>query len=306
MVLPDLTNYLLFVRVVEAGSIGAAARDLGMPKSTLSRRLTELEKAQGVRLLHRSTRGLKLTDIGQAFLVHCQAMVSAAESAQQVTQEAQEVPRGEVHLSSPYALSQSLLNRLLPDFMRLYPEVRVRLTVTNRPINLVDEGVDIALRVRSSIEDSSLIARELGESTLTLYVAPKLLATIGEPTRPEDLKALPQLSLHDSSGRYRYALREPQGEQVTLEFQPRLITDDMIVLRDAAIAGNGVVALPHYLCAEAIDRGDLVRVLADWQLPPGIMHMVYPHRRGLLPAVRALIDFLAERLPETARRALDL
>src|SRR5690554_6807040 len=307
MSIPDLTNYLIFARVVAAGSISAGARDLNMPKSTVSRRLTDLEEQQGVRLMHRSTRGLKLTDIGQAFLVHCETMVAAAEAAQQVTQLVQEAPRGDIHVSSPYAISQSMLVALLPEFMSKYPDVRVNLMVTNRPVNLIDEGIDVALRVRSFIEDSSLIARPLAESPGTLYRSPNRgdVAQINAPLQhPLDLVKFPHLSLHYTSGRYRYDMTSNQGEKLSVSFRPRLITDDMMVLREAAIDGLGIVSLPNYLCKEAVAAGHLVRVLPDWSLPMGIMHMVYPYRRGLLPAVRVFIDFLAERLPITARSSL--
>lgn len=304
MTLPDLTNYLIFARVVEAGSISAGARLLQMPKSTISRKLTQLEEEQGIRLLYRNTRGLKLTDVGEAFLVHCQAMIAAAEAAQQVTQRVRETPRGTIHVSSPYALSQSFLTKLLPLFMQRYPEVVIDLKVTNRPVNLLDEGVDVALRVRPEIEDSSLIARPLADSPLTLYAAPSLLAQVGAPEHPLDLIKFAHLSLHYTSGRYRYQLKHSGGEQLSININPRLITDDMIVLREAAMQGDGIVALPTYLCAEAVAANQLARVLPDWQLPMGILHLVYPHRKGLLPAVRVFVDFLVETLPPLADKLL--
>lgn len=299
--LPDLTNYMLFAKTVAAGSISEAARELGMPKSTLSRRLTDLENEQGVRLLHRSTRGLKVTDIGRAFLVHCESMVAAAEAAQQVTQLVQETPRGDIHISCPYAISQSLLVHLLPEFMAMYPEVRVHWLVTNQPVNLIEEGVDVALRVRPTIEDSSLIARTLSRAPTTLYAAPQFLQQY-PVEHPLDLVHVPLLSLHYSSGRYRYELTHSAGEKLSISYQPRLITDDMFVLREAAIAGQGLVALPNYICSEAVQLQQLQRVLPEWSLPIGIMHLVYPYRRGLLPAVRVFVDFLVERLPAYAEQ----
>ena len=303
MAIPDLTNFLIFARVVAAGSISAGARDLDMPKSTVSRRLTELEQQQGVRLLHRGTLGLRLTDMGRAFLAHCETLVEAAEAAQQVTQLVQDMPRGDIHLSSPFALSQSMLRELLPEFMRRYPEVRVHLLVTNRPVNLIEEGIDVALRVRSRIDDSSLIARPLADAPSTLVAAPELLA--GRTNlHPLDLVHLPQLSMHYTSGRYRYDFTHSSGEQLSLSYRPRLITDDMFVLLESAIAGHGVVALPNYIVAEAVQNGQLQLALPDWRLPMGIMHIVYPYRRGILPAVRVLIDFLAEQMPLAAKHSL--
>ena len=138
--------------------------------------------------------------------------------------------------------------------MRDYSEVNVELMVTNRPVSLIDEGIDVALRVRANIEDSSLVARPLADSQHTLYGAPSLVAERGEPKHPLDLIDFPHLSLHYTSGRYGYQLTADDGEQLTISTQPKLITDDMIVLREAAIQGQGLVSLPSYLCVDIVQR----------------------------------------------------
>ncbi|WP_417447504.1 LysR substrate-binding domain-containing protein [Idiomarina abyssalis] len=301
MSFPDVTNYYLFAQVIASGSISAASRDLSLPKSTISRKMTQLEDEQGTRLFHRSRSGLKLTDVGREFLVHCERLVSAAESAQQVTQRLLDKPRGKVEVSAPYAISQSLLVQVLPEFMSLYPEVEIQLVVTNRPVNLVEEGIDVALRVRPTIEDSSLIARPISQAPQTLYIAPGLIQDKAI-LKPEDLLKFEHLSMHYTNGRYGYELIHSSGQQKNIRIKPRLITDDMIVLREAAIKQLGIAALPNYLCNEAVNNGDLVPVLTDWHLPIGIMHMTYSHRRGILPAVRVFIDFLAEKLPDLAQQ----
>ncbi|RUO72996.1 LysR family transcriptional regulator [Idiomarina ramblicola] len=301
MSFPDVTNYYLFAQVIASGSISAASRELSLPKSTISRRMAQLEQEQGTRLFHRSRSGLKLTDVGREFLVHCERLVSAAESAQQVTQRLLEKPRGKVEISAPYALSQSLLVQVLPEFMSLYPEVEIQLIVTNRPVNLIEEGIDIALRVRPTIEDSSLIARPISPAPQTLYIAPALIKN-DSILEPEDLQKFEHLSMHYTHGRYGYELTHSSGSQKNIRIKPRLISDDMIVLREAAINKLGIASLPNYLCTEAVNNGELVPVLTDWHLPVGIMHMTYSHRRGILPSVRVLIDFLAEKLPELAQR----
>jgi DNA-binding transcriptional LysR family regulator len=272
-----------------------------LPKSTISRKIALLEQEQGTRLFHRSRSGLKLTDVGREFLVHCERLVSAAESAQQVTQRLLDKPRGKVEISAPYALSQSLLVQVLPEFMSLYPEVEIQLVVTNRPVNLIEEGIDIALRVRKNIEDSSLIARPISQAPQTLYISPDLINQ-NSITEPEDLLTFEHLSMHYTNGRYGYELIHSSGQQKNIRIKPRLITDDMIVLREAAIKKLGIVALPNYLCNDAVNSGELVPVLTDWHLPIGIMHITYSHRRGILPAVRVLIDFLAEKLPHLAQQ----
>lgn len=299
----DLTNLALFAHVAEQGSFSQAARILGMPKSTLSRRINELELSQGVRLLNRSTRKLSLTDVGRAFLVHCQTLVAAAEAAEQVTQFVQEKPRGRVRLSSPYALSQSLLIKILPLFMQRYPDVIIDLVVSNAPVNLIDDQIDVALRVRSKIEDSSLIARPLAPSPLALFAHTDFIRERGVPQHPTDLISWPSLSMHYSSGRYQYDFTSVNGENMSISYKPRLITDDLWVLREAAAQKQGMAALPVYLCHEYVAQGLLAPVLPKWRLPVGNMHLVYPHRRGLLPAVRLLIDFLVEQMPIAASEA---
>lgn len=296
----DITNMVLFARTIKAGSISAAARDLGMPKSTLSRRLTELEREQGIRLVHRTTRKLTLTEVGKAFLVHCQAIDEAAEAAADVSKRVLDVPRGDLRVSCPYAVCQSLIARVLPQFMQQYPEVKIHLVATNKPVNLIDEGIDVAIRVRPKIEDSALVARPISPAPTTLYASPDFVASAGPLQHPLDLMKQPTLSLHYSSGRYALELQHASGEAITITHQPRLITDDMWVIREAAAAGQGIAALPNYLCREYVANNKLVRILPEWSLPAGIMHLVYPHRRGLLPAVRVFVDYLVEQLPLAA------
>ncbi|WP_114417892.1 LysR family transcriptional regulator [Marinospirillum perlucidum] len=297
----DLTNLVLFAEVVEQGSFSQAARLLGIPKSTLSRRIADLEEEQGVRLLQRSTRQLTLTEIGREFLVHCQAVRAAAQAADQVTQFVQERPRGRVRLSCPFAISQNMLSHLIPEFMAAYPEVIVDIWVTNQPVNLLEDKVDLALRVRASLEDSSLIARPLSPSRQALFAHPDYLKHQGEPRHPSELASWSSLSMQYSSGRYVYDLTsEKTGEVVHWKHQPRLICDDLWLLREAAAQGQGVAALPVDLCTEYVTTGRLQRVLPEWQLPVSHLHLVYPHRRGLLPAVSVLIDWLVERLPGQA------
>ena len=293
----DLTNLALFATVVEQGSFSQAARVLGMPKSTLSRRIAELEEQQGVRLLNRTTRQLVPTAIGRAFLEPCQALVAAAQAAEAITQQVQERPRGRVRLSCPYAVSQNMLVGLIPEFMAHYPEVEVDVWVTNQPVKLLEDRVDIALRVRAGEEDSSLIVRPLAPSVQVLVASPEALARWGTPRHPRDLLSWPSLSMPYSSGRYVYPLTALEGQTQFINHQPRLLTDDLWMLKEAAAQGQGMAALPEDLCREDLDQGRLKRLLPEWQLPVSHLHLVYSHRRGLVPGVRVLIDWLVERLP---------
>jgi DNA-binding transcriptional LysR family regulator len=299
----DLNDMRYFARVIAEGGFSAAARALGVPKSTLSRRIAQLEDQLGVRLIYRSTRRLTLTDIGREFLSHCETVVAGAEAARDSIDRVQQVPRGTVRLTAPMDVCRAMVAPALPEFLAEFPEVTVKLDALNRRVDLVEEGVDIAVRVRPTIEDSSLVMRPITKSAAWLVAAPALLQRLGEPAHPGSLENYPSLSMAFADGRYRWKLRNSSGETVTVHHQPRLITDDMLVLNEAAIAGIGIVSLPGFVCHSALNDRLLRVLLPGWQLPAGQMHIVYPHRRGLLPAVRVLVDFLARRLPDFAERA---
>lgn len=296
----DLNELYYFAQVAEHGSFTAAAHALGMPKSTISRRIAQLEERLEVRLLHRTTRQLTLTDIGRAYLSHCQDLLAAAEGAKNVIEQVQGEPRGRVVVTSPLSLSQTLLARAIPEFMQRFPRVQVELDISNRHVDLIAEGVDVALRVRQRLEDSSLVLRRFAISHLVLVASPALVECFGVPADPVDLSRFPSLSMRFMDGRHTLEFTGRDGGKQSVSLLPRLITDDMRVLRDAAIAGTGIVALPGFVCHQALAAGDLEILLPQWCLPQGHVHAVYPHRRGLHPAVRHFVSFMAERLPELA------
>ena len=291
----DLNDMLYFAEVVEQGGFAAAGRSLGIPKSRLSRRIAELEAQLGARLLQRTTRRIAVTDVGEAFFRHCAAMRDAARAAQDTVAALQVAPRGLVRLSCPVTLAQSVLGDALPAFLQRYPEVRIDMLVSNRPVNLLDEGIDVALRVRQTLDDSgSLVVKRLGQSRSVLVASPALLARQGTPARPEELGQLDTVAMSAVDGRSTFRLQGPQGQDFMFEHRPRYVADDLLAVRAAVLGGVGVSFLPDYLCTEGLARGQLVQVLPGWAPPPGILHAVFPSRRGLLPAVRALLDFLGE------------
>lgn len=297
----DLNDLYYFARVAEHGSFTAAARALGLPKSTLSRRMARLEEQLDIRLLHRTTRRLSLTDVGKAYLAHCRGVLDAAEAAQAVVSQVQGEPSGKVVVSCPVTLADTLLARAIPEFMARHPKVAVELDSTNRRVDLMSEGVDLAIRVRPVLEDSSLVLRRLGGSQVDLVASPALVAAWGLPSHPVDLARFPSLSMRYADGRHRLQLTGADGEELTVALTPRLMTDDMNVLLAAALAGTGIVVLPRSVCHAQLASGELLRILPDWRLPQGQIHAVYLHRRGMLPAVRHFIDFLVERLPVLGR-----
>ncbi|WP_047249456.1 LysR substrate-binding domain-containing protein [Chromobacterium subtsugae] len=294
----DLNDLMYFAKVVEHGGFIAAGRALGIPKSRLSRRVAELEQRLGARLLQRTTRRLALTEIGSQYYQHCQAMLAEAEAAHEAILQSSAEPRGLIRVSCPELLAKTMLSAVLPRFLALHPQVRVALDSTNRRVDLIEESVDVALRVRNVIDDSaSLVVRRLGKSRFILVASPDFIRQHGEPQVPERLAALPALSMSRPDGRGQWTLLDNIGQSYTIHLDtPRLMTDDMIVLLEAAIASVGVAALPANVCHQALADGRLRHILPQYDFPWGILHAAFPTRRGLSPAVRAFLDFIAQEL----------
>lgn len=291
----DLNDMLFFAEVAERGSFAAAGRALGLPKSRLSRRVAELEQQLGVRLLHRSTRKLSLTEVGALYLRHCLAMRSEALAAGEVVQRLSAAPRGTVRVTCPTTLAQSVVGDLVSAFLLAHPQVRVEMEVTNRVVDPVDEGVDVALRVRPRLQDSgSLVVKRLGQSHGLLVASPALLARQGRPATPAELAQLDSVAMSVQDGRTSVTLRGPDQAQHDWQHQPRYVADDLETLLRAALAGVGVALLPDYMCRPALDAGRLVQLLPGWSPPEGIVHAVFASRRGLVPAVRAFLDHLGQ------------
>ena len=298
----DLNDLYFFAAVVEHGGFSAAGRALGVPKSRLSKRIAQLEDRLGVRLLQRTTRRFVVTEVGERFYGHCRAVLEEARAAQDAVEELRAEPRGVVRLSCPISIAQTVLAHILPEFMAQYPKVQVRVLSSNRRVDLISEGFDLAIRVRSKLDtDANMIVRSLSQARVLPVAIPALLKAHGYPAHPDDLARLPALSMQEHEGAQIWELIDERGERVSVEVQARLITGDFAVLLAAARAGLGVTLLPEFVSAPAITAGELEVVLPEWSAPNGVMHFVYPSRRGMLPGVRALVDFLAEHLPEATR-----
>jgi DNA-binding transcriptional LysR family regulator len=251
-----------------------------------------------VRLLNRSTRRFAVTEVGQEVYRHATAMLAEADAAIEAVEFARAEPRGTIRASCPVALAQSALAAMLPEFLAKYPAVRLQMHVSNRRVDVVREGYDLALRVRSQPSgEDGLVMRAFGRANQLLVASPAYLARIGAPASPQELRERETLDYGGELDLGPWQLVGPQGESVRAEHTPRVLCHDFIVLREAALAGLGIAQLPESVVREDLRSGALTRVLPDWSSPEGIVHVVFPSRRGLLPAVRAFIDFLAERLP---------
>ena len=289
----DLNDLFYFVKVVDYGGFAPAGRALGEQKSKLSRRIGLLEGRLGVRLIQRSTRQFSVTEIGQEFYRHCAAMIVEAEAAEAVIEEVRAEPSGVVRLSCPTALLNYQVGELIAQFMQEYPKVEIHLTSTNRPVDVIGEGFDLAIRVRKPpLEETELVMRKLDKSTQSLVASPKFLEARGAISLPSQLHDLPSLSVGPAHREFEWRLTGEDGAEVRIPHTPRLVTDDMMALRKAAVEGLGVVELPTIVAWKDVKDGRLQYILPEWVLPVWLVHVVFPSRRGLLPSVRALIDFL--------------
>ncbi len=294
----DLNDLRYFALIVEHGGFSAAERVTHITKSKLSRRMTLLEERMGVRLLQRSTRRLSLTEAGRAFYQHCAAMLVEAEAAQQAVELLQAAPAGTVRLTCPVLMAQFYLARIVADFMRQHPKVRVEIESSDRNVNLIEERFDIALRVRdSALLDAGLVARRIASGRMVLVASPTYTQDkplILEPTQIAQLDTVGGLL---EGGEQSWVLSATDGRSTRLAHRPRLLCSDYTVQLEAAIGGVGIALLPLRIAWRALEDGSLQRVAKDWGTAEQDIHLVFVSRRGMLPAVRALIDHLVQHIP---------
>jgi DNA-binding transcriptional LysR family regulator len=295
----DFNDLQFFTAVVINRGFSAASRALGVPKSRISRRVALLEERLGVRLLDRTTRGLGLTQVGQQVFEHARAAVIEAEAAEEAALRMQAEPRGLVRLSCPLGL-QGAITGSMGWFLAAHPLLRLQCVVSNRRIDLIHEGIDVAIRVRERLDtDADLQVKRIGVSRRILVASPQLLAEKGEPTTPAELPSFPILHQEQQAGS-NWFLTAENGDTSAVAIEPRLATDSFDVLIAAACQGAGIVLLPATQCRDALASGALVRVLSQWSGTDGIVHLVFASRRGMLPSVRAVIDFVAAALKSSA------
>lgn len=293
----DLDDFYCFGLVVEHGGFSAAERATDIPKSKLSRRVFNLEEKLGVRLIQRSSRHFAVTDIGMNIYRHAQVMMNAAQSAHDLVDHLSEEPRGVIKISVPVTVAQSELAKILPNFLKTYPEIKVQLQVTNRRVDIVNEGFDVALRVRANLDDDpSLVLRKFSNIEQHLFASQAYLNEYGTPKMPEDLIEHRILSMADEHIDQIMILHDDQNQQKKIKINPILMGSNLMMLGSLVSQNCGIALLPDTIAHDYVVTGELVRVLPDWKAPHGIFHAVYPSRRGLLPAVRVFIDYLVEHL----------
>jgi|SRR5580698_8671380 DNA-binding transcriptional LysR family regulator len=299
----DLNDLHFFAQVIRHGGFTAAAKVTGEAKAKLSKRVARLERHLGVRLIERSTRSMRITDVGREIYQQCQIIADGIEAAEAIVARSQSEVTGTVRVACPPGLVQYMGSQVFVDFMARYPLVRVQLHLSNRRIALIAENLDVAIRSASQTDDQSLTVRTLDLSRRILLAAPSLLAQ-RTPTTIEELDLLPTLSIGENVDRDHWELVGPDGETRIFSHHPRLSGGDLTTLRDAAVAGLGVCHLPEEACAAELRSGALVQVLPEWRGPDTNIHLIFTTPRGLRPAVRAFIDHVVAAFSELHRRRI--
>jgi DNA-binding transcriptional LysR family regulator len=288
----DLNDVQYFAAVVEHQGFSAAARALNLPKSSVSRRIANLEARLGVRLLARSTRNIRLTEVGHSFYDRCRAILADLDAAEREVAVTRAEPIGLVRMSCPTGLAQFVLAKALPPFLARHPKVRLQVLATNRAIDLIEDNIDIAIRARVRSADEATTMRMLGKSEL-IFVASPTFAT-AQRVSLDTLSSLPFLSFLEEATRPTWTLAGPNGATKTISFDPVLRSGDFNILLNAAAAGLGIALLPSEVVEDDIRTMRLVRILPDWRSEEVAIHLVFATKRGIVPAVRVLIDYLAE------------
>jgi DNA-binding transcriptional LysR family regulator len=293
----DLNDTLVFVKVVEHGSFISAARALRLPKTTVSRKVQDLETRLGAQLLHRTTRKLGLTEAGNLYYEHSQRIARELDEAETAVSQLQGGPRGWLRLTAPYSLGMTWIAPLLGEFRVRYPEVRVDMVLNNEPLDLIDKEIDVALRI-GTLPDSSLVARRLHVFRTQVYASPGYIARHGEPLHPDDLQHHRALAVvkHGRNGNgFTWPLNDGERE---LEYgvEPVVVANDPGALMPSLLGGEGLILAADLMVKPYAQHGQVQRVLAGWTGPAMELNAVFPRGQAKSPKVRAFVDFLVERL----------
>lgn len=289
----DLNDLYVFSQVVEHNGFTGAAKALGVARSSICRRISQLEDRLGIRLVQRTTRHFAVTELGMEFHGHCVRMVAEANAAYERIACAKAAPSGMIRMSCPPIVAQLLVGPLIPRFVEKNPQVRIALEATDRRVD-IEENFDLCIRVRQvPSEDSGLVMRSLGIIQQVLVASRGFLDRHGRASSPAEAARQPTLGYGSVQGPHVWKLVDPEEKEIQLRHEPTLIADDMMLVRQAAVNGVGIAQLPLSACMAEIRQGLLEIVLPDFLAPLCEIQVVFPSRRGMLPAVRSFIDFLA-------------
>lgn len=301
MNIADINDLYLFARVVEAGGFAAAERETAIPKSRLSRRLAALEKQLGARLIHRSAHAFSVTDVGQSVYRHARTIANEAQAAMTTVADTLNEPSGLLRISASTLTTELYLAGWLGEFTARYSKVRIALELSNRFVDLLSEGFDLAIRFSTApLVSADIVARQLGVSRMVLVGSPALLAKYGAPEELADLARLPALGQGTLESTRPWSFKGSDGAVLTHHPQPRFVVENIVALREAAIQGAGVIQLPWAACSAAVERGDLQLLLEQYPSVGTGIYCIYPSRVGMPAAARLLMNFLAERFGSTS------
>jgi DNA-binding transcriptional LysR family regulator len=288
----DLNDVLVFTRVVDQGSFTGGAKLLGMPKSSVSRSIARLEERLNARLLQRSTRQVNLTEVGRRYYEQCRRIIQELEAANAMVEGFQSAPAGTLRISAPIILGQAFLGPIVSNYLHRYPGTRCFVELSNRSVDLIEEGFDLAIRV-GTLPDSSLRQQWLGQTNTGLYASSAYLKQNGVPRLPNDLLKHSLLDYGASDRESKWRLQK--GDRVIeIEVTAKLFSNDIVVLREAALRGHGITRLPIFSAHQEVIAGNLKLILPDWQAPQVDITVVYPSHKSLSPSVRAFIDLVAD------------
>lgn len=295
----DFDAMATFVAVVRSGHFAAASRSLGLPKSTVSQRVARLEASLGVRLLERTTRVLRPTSAGAAYYERCARIVSEVEEANAAVKDLGTSPRGILRVATSHQLGQSIVAAVAATFSQQYPDVEIEVVASDRRVNLLEEGFDVAIIVGESETDSTMITRVLSGGQTWCCAAPSYLSTRSAPSAPGDLcghNCIIRNAAADGVGSEAIWTFERQDEVQRIEVSGRLRLNSIAMAHAAALAGAGIATMPSFICAEDVEVGRLVRILSDWVVDRKDIRIVYPSNRHLSRRVRLFVDALAHRM----------
>ncbi|AIY39507.1 Transcriptional regulator [Collimonas arenae] len=288
----DFNQLVVFIRVIQAGSLSEAARHLKMPKSTVSRKIADLEERVGERLIQRTTRKLSLTEAGRVLFERVAPAMSDIEEAESAVAGMRGAPRGVLRVAAP--MSSSTLGPVVAEYLVRHPDVAVEMVCSDRLVDLVGERFDVAIRA-GALVDSTLVARNLGKAKSMLVVAPEYSKRHGVPKTPAELANHACVAFGGGVEPHVWTM-ESKGKRVEVRIKPRLTVNDMEIARVSALAGVGIACLPELFCADDVRNNRLLHLLVDWSFAEIPVHALYPTRRHLSPKVVAFVDLLAERI----------
>ena len=284
-----------FVQVVESGSLTRAAEVLQVATSAVSRRIKELEHRLGTQLLQRTTRQMRLTAAGETFHQRASEILQALSEAEAEVGDQSRALKGPLRIAAPLSFGHSHLAPILIEFAKAHPELELNVDMSDRMVDLVGEGLDLAIRI-GNLRDSSLIARRLSQARTVLCASPGFLEKHGRPETSDDLKGLPVLIYTGSDRGDALTFKKPGGSPGSMQLQPVMRSNNGDFLRDAAIAGLGLTVQPSFIVHRAIEQGELIPLLTDHVFPPVTIHVVYPQTRHLSARARAFIDYVRSHI----------